>query len=90
MGMKVLQVPLHNVMLNSDLFQGQVAVGVSPALPIQGITLILGNEVAGGCVWADVPPPPPPVVSSVPLIPGINFYYVVRHRSCADGRQEKN
>lgn len=47
MGMTVLQVPLHNVILHSDLFQGQVTVGVRPALPIEGIRLILGNGVAG-------------------------------------------
>ena len=68
MGMKVLQVPLHKMMLYSDLFQGQISVGVRPALPIEGITVILGNGVAGGRVWADAPPPPAPVVSSVPLV----------------------
>ncbi|XP_078019594.1 uncharacterized protein LOC144459429 [Epinephelus lanceolatus] len=67
MGMKVLQVPLHKMVLYSDLFQGEITVGVRPALPIGGITLTLGNGVAGGRVWADAPPPPPPVVSSVPL-----------------------
>ncbi len=61
-----MQVPLHNVVLHSDLFQGEVAVGVRSALPIEDITFILGNGVAGGRVWADVPPPP--VVSSVPLV----------------------
>lgn len=67
MGMKVLQVPLHKMMLYSDLFQREITVGVRPALPIGGITLILGTGVAGGCVWADAPPPPPPVVSPVLL-----------------------
>lgn len=45
-GMKILQVPLHTVMLDSDLVQGQVAVGVRPALPVDGITFILGNGAA--------------------------------------------
>ena len=67
MGMKILQVPLHDVMLYSELFQGKAAVGVCLALPLEGITLILGNGVAGARVWAAVPPPPP-VVSSVPLV----------------------
>lgn len=67
MGMKVLQVPLHNIILHSDLLQGEVAVGVRLALPIEGITLILGNGVAGGRVWAEAPPPPP-VLSSFPLV----------------------
>ncbi|XP_030294105.1 uncharacterized protein LOC115594274 [Sparus aurata] len=66
-GMQILQVPLHNIQLFSDLVQGQVAVGVRPALPIGGITLILGNGVAGSRVWAD-DSPPPLVVSSVPLV----------------------
>uniref|UniRef100_A0A3B4TE40 Gypsy retrotransposon integrase-like protein 1 n=1 Tax=Seriola dumerili TaxID=41447 RepID=A0A3B4TE40_SERDU len=47
---------------------GQITVGVRPALPIDGITLILGNGVAGGRVWADAPPLLHPVVSSVPLV----------------------
>lgn len=68
MGMKALKVPLHKMMLYSDLFQGQITVGVRPALPVEGITLILGNGVAGEHVWADAPPLPPPFVSSVPLM----------------------
>lgn len=61
MGLEILQVPLHNVVLYSDLFQGEVAVGVHPALPIEGITFILGNGVAGGRVLVDVLPLPPVV-----------------------------
>ncbi len=64
--MKVLQVPLHKITRHSDLFQGEIAVSVRPALPVEGITLILGNGEAGGRVWADTPPSP--VVSSVPLV----------------------
>lgn len=65
LGMKVLQIPMHYVMLCSDLFQGQVSVGVRPALPIEGIIFILGNGVAGSKVWADKRQP---LVSSVPLV----------------------
>lgn len=50
--------PLHIMHSIHDLFQGTVAVGVRPALPVEGIMLILGNVMAGGRVWADVPPPP--------------------------------
>lgn len=57
---------MHNVILHSDLFEGQVTVAVRPALPIEGITLILGKGVTGGHVWAGVPPPP--AVSLVPLV----------------------
>uniref|UniRef100_A0AAV2MFX4 Uncharacterized protein n=1 Tax=Knipowitschia caucasica TaxID=637954 RepID=A0AAV2MFX4_KNICA len=32
-------------------------MGVHPALPVDGATVILGNDIAGSRVWADVPPP---------------------------------
>ena len=66
MEMKVLQVPLHKVVLHSDLFQVELTVGVRPALPVEGVTLILGNGAAGERVWGGASPPP--VVSSVPLM----------------------
>ncbi|KAF7654547.1 hypothetical protein LDENG_00068490 [Lucifuga dentata] len=47
MALNVIQVPLHKIMLYSDLFQGELSVGVRPALPMDGITLILGNNAAG-------------------------------------------
>ena len=65
MGMNVLNVPLHKIRLFSDLFQGEAQVGVRPALPIEGVTMILGNGLVGARVWADVPPV---VVASVPLV----------------------
>ena len=43
--------------------QGEVAVGVRLALPIEGVHFILGNGLAGNHIWADVPP------SSVTLCP---------------------
>ena len=66
MGLNVLRVPLHKVMLSCDLFQGEMAVGVRPALPVDGVTMILGNGIAGSRVWADVAPPA--VVVSSPLV----------------------
>ena len=66
MGLNVLQVPLHKMMLFSVLFQGEVAVGVRPALPINGVTMILGNDIAGSRVWADGAPPA--IVAPVPLV----------------------
>lgn len=56
MGLNVLQVPMHNIMLYSDLFQGQAVVGVCPALPMEGVSVLLGNGLAGARVWADMPP----------------------------------
>ena len=66
MEMKVLQVPLHKVVLQSDLFQGELTVGVRPALHVEGVTLILGKGAAGERVWGGASPPP--VVSPVPLM----------------------
>ena len=42
-----INVPLHTVYLHSDLVSGPVAVGLRPCLPVQGISLILGNDLAG-------------------------------------------
>ena len=65
MGMSVFRVPLHKLVLQSDLFSGVVNMGVRPALPVEGIHVILGNDVAGGRVWPDQPARP--LVVPVPL-----------------------
>ena len=39
--------PLHQVNLKSDLVSGTVTVGARPSLPIEGVHLILGNDLAG-------------------------------------------
>ena len=46
----VISVPLHKVYLRSELVRGPVIIGVRPTLPIQGVSLILGNDLAGGKV----------------------------------------
>lgn len=56
MGLNVLQDPMHNIMLYSDLFQGQEVVDVRPALPVAVVNVLLGNGLAGARVWAEVPP----------------------------------
>ena len=43
-------VPLHKVHLKCGLVTGAVVVGVRPSLPVQGVSLILGNNLAGGQV----------------------------------------
>ena len=42
--------PLHVVYLSSELITGTVTVGTRPTLPIKGISLILGNDLAGNKV----------------------------------------
>lgn len=58
MGLNTLTVPLHKVKLHSDLVTGEVVVGLRPALPIEGVHLILGNKLAGDKVWPNASPSP--------------------------------
>lgn len=60
-GMQWINVPLHSVHLDCDLVKGCVAVGVSPQFPIDGVALILGNDLAGGKVLLN------PEVTTIPL-----------------------
>ena len=55
-----IRVPLHKVFLQSDLVSGSVIVGVCPTLPVEGVNLLLGNDLAGDKVMAN------PCVSSFP------------------------
>ena len=52
--------------LSCDLVDGDVHIGVRPALPIVGVDVILGNDLAGKRVWADGSPP----VMSTPFVKG--------------------
>lgn len=58
MGLVVLPAPLHRLHLFSELVQGEVSIGVCQAFAVKGVHLILGNWLAGGRVWPDVPPLP--------------------------------
>ena len=58
MGMSKFQVPVHKFVLHSAFCNREVRMGVSSAFPIKGITLILGNDLAGGRVWPDQPAQP--------------------------------
>uniref|UniRef100_A0A8W8MZ15 Integrase catalytic domain-containing protein n=1 Tax=Magallana gigas TaxID=29159 RepID=A0A8W8MZ15_MAGGI len=59
-----VKVPLHEIGLRSDLVSGNVVVGVRPTLPVKGVSLLLGNDLAGGKVVPD------PVVCNRPSIIG--------------------
>lgn len=47
-----LSASLHKVFLSCGLVEGDVHIAVRPALPIEGIDVILGNDLAGNHVWA--------------------------------------
>jgi len=49
-GLDMINVPLHQIF---QLVSGPVIVGIRPTLPIEGISLILGNNLAGGRVQPD-------------------------------------
>lgn len=53
MGLKTFFVPVHKMFLSSNLVQGDVDVGVRPELPVEGVDVILGNDLAGAQIWPD-------------------------------------
>lgn len=53
MELDLIPVPRHFIVLNC------------PELPLDEVVMVLGNDLAGSAVWANVPPPP--VVVSKPL-----------------------
>lgn len=56
--------------LDYELVQGVAPVGVRPELPLENISMVLGNDLMGSRVWANILPPPvvvaKPVVSEGP------------------------
>lgn len=56
MGMTIVPVPVHKLKLTCGLVSGEVEVGVRPALPVEGVDFILGNDLAGNKVWATSTP----------------------------------
>ena len=69
-----VNVPLHNIYLSSDLVTGLVAVGIKPSLPLKGVHLLLGNDLAGDKVVVNplltstpfVDQPPDPIEQEIP------------------------
>ena len=59
-GMDSISVPLHRINLKSDLISCTVIVGVRPELPVKGVSMLLGNYLAGGKVL------PQPIVTRDP------------------------
>ncbi|XP_036069363.1 uncharacterized protein LOC118599127 [Oryzias melastigma] len=49
-GMEYSPRPVHRVHLKSELISGVFPMAVCPALPIKGVAILLGNDVAGGKV----------------------------------------
>ena len=51
--MGILEVPLHEVNIKSSLINGNIVIGMRPSLPVEGISLILENDLAGEKVMVD-------------------------------------
>ena len=58
---RVAGLPVCNVYLKSDFVDGPVRLGVVDYIPAKGISLVLGNDLAGGRMW------PCPVVTPCPV-----------------------
>ncbi len=64
--MGFVEVHLHRIHLSSAIVSGDVIVGVRSALPVPGITFILGNYLAGGNVWGRSGVAAPPIKACIP------------------------
>jgi hypothetical protein len=51
--MGVLEVPCHEINIKSKLVNGNITGGIRPSLPVDGISLVLGNDLAGAKVMVD-------------------------------------
>lgn len=60
-----LTIPLHTVILTSELVSGEVVLGVCTEFPMTGVSLILGNDLAGPRVTK---PSALPVVVDNPMV----------------------
>ena len=66
MSMQLFSSPLHRLSLSCALVKGQVSMGVRPSLPVPGVAIILGNDLADNKVWPDLLPSL--VVCSTPVV----------------------
>lgn len=51
-----LSVPVHRFHLDSDLLCGEVDMAICPQLPVPGVDVILGNDLAESKIWKEGPP----------------------------------
>ena len=69
-----VNVPLHNIYLFPDLVTGLMAVGIRLSLPVKGVHLLLGNDLAGDKVVVNplltnihyIDQPPDPIEQEIP------------------------
>lgn len=54
LGMRYVGVPLRTAYLDSELVKGPVVVGVKDKFPVEGVSFIFGNDLAGGKVFLNL------------------------------------
>ena len=52
--LRVVNAPLHVIYLNSYLVNGTETIGIRFTLPVKGVSLILGNDLANNKVLPDL------------------------------------
>lgn len=52
MGLVPFSVSLHQMSLSCSFVEGNVAVGVNPELPVEGMQMIFNNALTGDKLWA--------------------------------------
>ena len=82
--MTCISIPLHNINIECGLVNGKVVVGVMPGLPCEGISLLLGNDLAGGKVQPD------PVVTNKPETESITVVTRTAHKRAEQTENCKN
>ena len=51
--MGILEVPLHEVNIKFSFINGNIVIGMRPSLPVEWISMILGNDLACEKVMVD-------------------------------------
>ena len=59
-------ISVHKMKLNTDLVSGTVVVGRRPKLPVKDVSMLLGNDLAGGKVLSEPIFPNSPCTEVVP------------------------
>lgn len=62
--MQNFNVPLCRVVVHSEFCSGDAVVGLRPSFPFASLSLIMGNDLAGGCVLVIPEVTPVPVLCS--------------------------
>ncbi len=75
--------PLHRVFLSSDHVSGPVTVGIQASLPVEGIDLLLGNDLAGSKVFLNA------LDTDKPTVPEISKSNNKKKHKGAQARQRK-